>query len=312
MLDRPIFEEPRAQGANPPAPGVDRYRVSLHKSSVAHVEDGSLPPGWEMPPLYETAHQIILPYQGLFACSVGSRGWVLDANRTLFVSPRQEHAIDHPLRCTGDAALLITPSCEVLDELCHAGGSTIGTAFADPSRPSTMRLRLMTQYLRQSMWKGRDSLRFDEWVIYSLREAFYALHAPSRPAAKLVEKTKQLLHARFGERLSLQQIATEIGVTPAYLTQEFTRSEGTPLYRYQLHLRLGKALLDLPSCDNITGLALDLGFSSHSHFTAVFRKEFGLTPSQYRLSVASQQFALKEDWKADGAGRTGPRLAAVG
>lgn len=312
MLDRLIFEEPKVQGTNPPAPGVDRYRVSLHKSGVAQVEDGSLPAGWEMPPLYETSHQIILPYQGLFACSVGSRRWVLDGNRTLFVAPRQEHAIQHPLPGTGDAALLVTPSFDVLDEICRASGSTINNTFGDPSRPSTMRLRLMTQYLRQSMWKSSDSLRFDEWVIRSLREAFYALPGPSRPVAKIVEKTKQLLHVRFGERLSLQQIATEIGVTPVYLTQEFKRSEGTPLYRYQLQLRLGKALLDLPSCEDITGLALDLGFSSHSHFTAVFRKEFGVTPSQYRESIASKRFAMKEDWKADGAGRNAPRLAAVG
>jgi AraC-like DNA-binding protein len=34
--------------------------------------------------------------------------------------------------------------------------------------------------------------------------------------------------------------------------------------------------------EDITGLALDLGFSSHSHFTDVFRREFGSTPSEIR------------------------------
>jgi AraC family transcriptional regulator len=55
-----------------------------------------------------------------------------------------------------------------------------------------------------------------------------------------------------------------------------------PLYRYQMRLRLNRALVELPHCNDITGLALELGFSSHSHFTAVFGKAFGLTPSDYR------------------------------
>ena len=91
-----------------------------------------------------------------------------------------------------------------------------------------------------------------------------------------------MLHGRSCERLTLGEIAREVGVTPVYLTQEFSRSEGVPLYRYQMRLRLNRALVELPHCTDITGLALDLGFSSHSHFTAVFGRAFGLTPSDYR------------------------------
>jgi AraC-like DNA-binding protein len=36
--------------------------------------------------------------------------------------------------------------------------------------------------------------------------------------------------------------------------------------------------------DDLTSLALDLGFSSHSHFTDAFRREFGRTPSEVRGS----------------------------
>ena len=58
-----------------------------------------------------------------------------------------------------------------------------------------------------------------------------------------------------------------------------------PLYRYQTLLRLGRALERLPEREDITDLAFELGFSSHSHFTAVFRSELGMTPSSYRAQA---------------------------
>jgi len=46
-------------------------------------------------------------------------------------------------------------------------------------------------------------------------------------------------------------------------------------------------LAELPYTDDLTMLALDTGFSSHSHFTAAFRRAFGCTPSQFRMSTRS-------------------------
>jgi AraC family transcriptional regulator len=61
--------------------------------------------------------------------------------------------------------------------------------------------------------------------------------------------------------------------------------EGLPLYRYQLRLRLSRALDLLAQCRDLTALGLDLGFSSHSHFSAAFRQAYGRSPSEFRPSV---------------------------
>jgi AraC family transcriptional regulator len=68
------------------------------------------------------------------------------------------------------------------------------------------------------------------------------------------------------------------------LTQVFQQVEGMPLYRYQLQLRLGRALDLLGQYDDLTRLSLDLGFSSHSHFTSAFRRVYGRTPTDFRGS----------------------------
>jgi AraC-like DNA-binding protein len=52
-----------------------------------------------------------------------------------------------------------------------------------------------------------------------------------------------------------------------------------------MQLRLSRALVELPHANDLTALALDLGFSSHSHFTAAFRRMFQCTPSEFREST---------------------------
>ena len=73
-----------------------------------------------------------------------------------------------------------------------------------------------------------------------------------------------------------------MGRSPVYLTQIFQEVEGLPLYRYQLRLRLARALDLLAQYDDLTSLSLDLGFSSHSHFTTAFRQAYGRSPSQFK------------------------------
>jgi AraC-like DNA-binding protein len=57
------------------------------------------------------------------------------------------------------------------------------------------------------------------------------------------------------------------------------------LYRYQLNLRLARALDLLVDYDDLTDLSLELGFSSHSHFSAAFRDAYGRSPSEFRQSA---------------------------
>ena len=60
------------------------------------------------------------------------------------------------------------------------------------------------------------------------------------------------------------------------------RRDRLPLYRYQLRLRLARALDLLAQYDDLTTLSLDLGFSSHSHFAAAFRQVYGRSPSEFK------------------------------
>ncbi|WP_269714377.1 helix-turn-helix transcriptional regulator [Caulobacter sp. NIBR2454] len=228
-------------------------------------------------------YQVVLPYLGLFTYSVGRRSTTVDANRTLMVPAGIEYADSHPVRNLGHSAVAIAPEPEVMEELCRLLGSRPADVFTDLSQPASPKLRLAAHRLRNIADHGAGPLEADELAIQVLQEV---LDTPKRSGgAPIVQRAKHVIHERGCERLSLQDIARAVGVSPVYLTQEFTRTEGMPLYQYQLHLRLGRALVELPHCADITGLAIDLGFSSHSHFGAAFRRVFGVTPAEFRSGV---------------------------
>jgi AraC-like DNA-binding protein len=102
---------------------------------------------------------------------------------------------------------------------------------------------------------------------------------------KLVDRAKLILTSDLGRRWTLAEIAVEVGVSPVYLTQVFQQVEGLPLYRYQLRLRLARALDLLGRYDDLTTLGMELGFSSHSHFSSAFRQAYGRTPREFQRLV---------------------------
>jgi AraC-like DNA-binding protein len=99
----------------------------------------------------------------------------------------------------------------------------------------------------------------------------------------LVATAKQYIAARPGERVRLADVGQALGVSPVYVTDVFRRVEGVPFYRYVLRKRLEHAVRLLPGYpSDLSTLAQELDFSSHSHFTTAFRRAFGCTPAVFR------------------------------
>lgn len=123
---------------------------------------------------------------------------------------------------------------------------------------------------------------------------------------ELVDRAKLVLSGDVARRWTLAEVASEAGVSPVYLTQVFQQVEAMPLYRYQLRLRLARALHLLAHYDDLTMLSMDLGFSSHSHFTATFRQTYGRSPAAFQRSVqlrGRSQVSLRVPPSSEGAGR---------
>jgi AraC-like DNA-binding protein len=104
-----------------------------------------------------------------------------------------------------------------------------------------------------------------------------------RRTPAVVEDAKALLSARYRERLTLDQLGRAVNVSPFHLARSFRRHTGYTLHEYRTQLRLRAALERLAEGDeDLVVIARAVGYSSHSHLTASFRRVFGVPPSRLR------------------------------
>lgn len=94
-----------------------------------------------------------------------------------------------------------------------------------------------------------------------------------------------VIEAELDGELSLAYLARLLDMGTTRLSQGFRLSTGKSVHRYVLERRVERAreLID-SSGRSLADIAFDVGFSSQSHMTAVFREHFGITPGKYRRS----------------------------
>ena len=106
---------------------------------------------------------------------------------------------------------------------------------------------------------------------------------------EVVDAIQKVLVTRFEQNLSLEQIAAQLNYSPFHLCRLFRKHTGQSIHQYLTQLRLRTSLEYVTQANtDLTSLALQLGFASHSHFTESFRKTFGTPPSELR-NVSRQQ-----------------------
>ena len=103
---------------------------------------------------------------------------------------------------------------------------------------------------------------------------------------RLVDDLRILLAQSFAEPTGLTELATALGVTAPHLCRVFHSLTGGTIHALRDQLRLAAALDQLEDgVKDLTSLALDLGYSSHSHFTANFGRALSRSPSAMRAAL---------------------------
>ncbi len=275
------LESARRRRPDLAAPAAGIRRRTLHSSGLGCVEDFSASGDYPPPCGHSPEYQLVLPYAGAFEWHVGAKTVFLDGTRVLFVSAGEDYA-DRHVAGFGHDSIIITPQVSMLHELCRPAAPARHPAFERVAEPTTPRMNLRSHRLLHLEASGNDPLASDELMIAQLKEALGTQRVAGVSPLRVVDAAKQFLHAHLCEPISLNEIAQAVQVSGAYLTDAFTRSEGVPLCRYRVRLRLNRALVELPRSDDITELALGLGFSSHAHFSNAFKSLYGLSPSTFR------------------------------
>ena len=105
---------------------------------------------------------------------------------------------------------------------------------------------------------------------------------PAPAGREAVERACAFMEGHYGERITLERLREETGLSKSALLRAFAREKGVTPYRYLENLRVGAAKRLLERGVPPAEAALRTGFSDQSHFTNYFSRFIGLAPGAYR------------------------------
>jgi AraC family transcriptional regulator len=255
-----------------------------------------------------TGHWLVFPRTSVRITHAGGEPIIADPNSVLFYNRAQEYR-RAPLSDRGDlcewfdfAPAVVATALQLYDPVA---ADRPDRPFRFTHTPSDARVylrqRLVVEHLLNS--QPPDQLFVEEALLgvldAMLRQAYQvrgvypqALRLTSQQRAREVSgAVQEVLNLRFQEEISLSQLARAVFSSPYQLCRTFRQQTGYTIHQYLNQLRLRTALEAVADgADDLTALALDLGYASHSHFTQAFRQSFGLPPSHLRnfLPLAPQ------------------------
>lgn len=257
---------------------------------------------------------------GVFCKHVHGEEVVADATQVVFFNRREPYRVSHPVH-GGDDCLSLRLDAGLM---CDAAAVIDPSVAETPDRPfpwssaqCSPRAALLMQSVRCDRRLHDDPVRADEVCLELLKLALEGVRweprrrtvvatgcsqaAYGRGAAggrgrrsetahhhsRIADRTRLFLAANYCGRITLSDAAEAVGCSAFHLVRLFRSETGLPVHRYLNRLRLRAGVEQLAeSRGELTGLALALGFSSHSHFTDAFRREFGMSPSSFRRELA--------------------------
>lgn len=249
---------------------------------------------------------IAFPRAGLFVKHVGREQAVIDPNQVLFFNRDEVYRVSHPIAGGDDCTSFEFATHVLRDALGRFDPSVVDREcglFPLTQAPSDRRSVLLQQGIRRaSRTRSSRDIELDELalellaaVVGSMCESRGQRSKRCRPDtrrahARLADMTKQFLGDRFRDPLSLDEIARSVHSSPYHLSRVFRRNVGLSIHKYMNRLRLRASLERLGDGESdLSRLALHLGYTSHSHFTDAFTREFGVAPSRFRAGLSASR-----------------------
>lgn len=255
---------------------MSHVRSRLHRGDLVAIDDYrcSAPHGRGRDEEVSPAWAVVLPRRGAFVRRDRAGRHVADPTRVVLFAAGETYTVDHPAeggdRCTvlGFAEPVLRAADVPFDRRIVAGSATVHLAH-----------RALLGAVRSA-----DAVRIDESALALLAAVALGGRAPDRGASEnaryLAAEAEAVLATAFRERVTVAGLADRVGVSPFHLCRTFRSVTGDTIHGRLTDLRLRAALEDLPRRGRrLSELALEVGFSSHSHFTAAFRRRYGRVPS---------------------------------
>jgi AraC family transcriptional regulator len=243
------------------------------------------------------SHVVVLPVAGVFARhDAPGRRVIGTSSHAVLVAADTPYRISFP-GAIGDRAITLRFNDSVaLDRVACRGDANMASHGLLPPDAMMLRNLLWTRLARAEA----DAFEAEALGLDLLDLSLGAMRAGRVPTGRAAQERHMRAVARVKEAVAMApaddwnvaKLAKVANLSPFHLCHVFRRTVGTPIYDYVLRERLAHALeAVLDGGDDLTAIALDAGFSSHSHFTARFRRFFGCTPTALRRATTAAHVA---------------------
>jgi AraC-like DNA-binding protein len=234
---------------------------------------------------------IVFPRTPVGIEQIGRGRVVADSMRVLFYPPCQEYRREL-ISDAGDRCSYIAVSPVLLAEA--TGGDL--PFIAAQLTPSDFFLH---QTVRRRTIAGQaDPDEIREALLLLVAQALAAAGASfprGTGRTDVVEETRRFLAGDLDQRLSLDEVAHTVHVSPFHLSRVFRQRTGTSIHAYRTSLRLRASLEPIADGQPIAHVAADLGFASHAHLTDRFHRSFGMSPQSWRANLRLGRIGKEQD-----------------
>ncbi len=229
------------------------------------------PAGWVQPLHRHRRAQLVYASSGVMTIFTPQGTWIVPPDRALWIPSEIDHSIEMSGRVTMRTIYVDRRIAEALPGNCAV------VSVSGLLRELILRAVEMPLLYDPNGADGRIAqLLLDELrTLPSL-----PLHLPDPKDARLV-RLCQSIRRHPADNRPLAAWGVEVGASGRTLARLFRLETGMTFADWRAQARLLAALTRLAAGEKVTSVALDLGYSSPSAFTTMFRRQCGVTPSRY-------------------------------
>ena len=123
-----------------------------------------------------------------------------------------------------------------------------------------------------------------EGYIYSIpKKGFYVTDLKKEVETEKIRKAKQYIQEHYSEPITQEEVSSAVGLSPAYFSVLFKKTEGEGFARYLINVRMEQAKILLRESNSpVSEICRLVGYNDVKHFTHTFEKAAGVKPAVYR------------------------------
>jgi len=268
-----------------------KERLSTREVGGLMLTEFAQPPFFKVPRHFHDCATILFTIKGFAADLIAGRVEECNPSSVLIRPPGETHT--HHYGRAGVHGLVIEvkpqrlPEIRSLSPILDRVGKYHDPLLAD------LGMRL---YMESRIKDAASELAIEGLVLEMLAQAVRLNLQVDNPSnqPRWLHHARDLIHERYAESLSLSHVATSVGVHPAHLAKVFRKGYGCTVGQYIRRLRLDHAAREVVLSDkSLAEISAAAGFYDQSHFTKLFKRRIGRSPSEMRALISTPKAHTK-------------------